>query len=54
MLIQLLYDLLGKVCVILSEMSVDYGHCVRTLNFFQGLSLLDFAKSVEDDRLAML
>lgn len=53
-MIKLLDDLFGEVWVILSEVSVDYGHCVRTLDFFQGLSLLNIAKSVEDDRLAML
>ena len=54
MVIKLFYDLFSEKRVILSEVSVNNSHCVRTFNFLQGLNLLYIAKSVEDDRLAML
>lgn len=54
MVIELFYDLFSEKRVILSEVSVNNSHCVRTFNFLQGLNLLYIAKSVEDDRLTML
>lgn len=54
MVIEFLYDLFSKKRVILSEMGVNNGHWVRTLNFLQGLNFLDIAKSVENDRLTVL